>query len=230
MGASLTRAGRLLALIGLALRAGCGESAARRVGELPTVPIAAPAPGTATARPAASVPPAPTPALTAAIPSPTAALTPTFVAWRDPRGAFAIDLPANWHNQPVPQGIGVTSVAFNGLATFSLSFGYQEAPLGEEAARQLAETTRDRLLGDGLIKDPQFSGEARDDGYVLRGSATINALPMAIEVTVRRTAGGALALESWRAPLDLWPEVQRQYAQPMRASLTIDDEALRALR
>jgi len=229
MGTRLNRG----ALIALLLLGGCGEAARRPndAGALPVVPTLAPAatqlaptpqPATATQRvPAAST------AAPATQGVPASALSPTFSTYREPRGVFTVEVPANWRTTPLDNGIGITSLAYNATAITSISLSWQAEQLTPTAMAQIAEQYKTRLLEGYLTKNLALSGLQQDQYYVLSGTATLTGIPTTIEISLEQTPGGTIVLQSWLVPTELWPEFQRVFQQPIQASLTIDDAAAR---
>jgi hypothetical protein len=232
MGAKLNRA----ALIALLLLAGCGEASRRPddAGALPIVPTMAPAltrpaptPPLETALAPTSAALAPTSVAPATQGVPASELTPTFSTYREPRGVFTIDVPANWRTTPLANGIGITSLAYNATAITSLSLSWQADQLTPTAMAQIAEQYKTRLLEGYLTKNLDLSGVQQDQHYVLSGTATLTGTPTTIEISLEQTPGGTIVLQSWLVPTELWPEFQRIFQQPIQASLKIDDAAAR---
>jgi len=229
MGTRLNRG----AVIALLLLVGCGEATRRPndAGALPVVPTLAPAATQlaptppATAAPASSAAPATQGVPASAAPAATSALTPTFSTYREPRGVFTVDVPANWRTMPLANGIGITSLAYNATAITSISLSWQADQLTPTAMAQVAEQYKTRLLEGYLTKNLALSGVQQDQHYVLSGTATLTGTPTTIEISLEQTPGGTIVLQSWLVPTEIWPEFQRVFQQPIQASLTIDDAA-----
>jgi hypothetical protein len=230
MGTRLNRG----AAIALLLLGGCGEAARRPndAGALPIVPTLAPAstrlaptPQPATAPPASTAAPATQGVPASAAPAPTSALSPTFSTYREPRGVFTVDVPANWRTTPLADGIGITSLAYNATAITSISLTWQADQLTPTAMAQIAEQYKTLLLAGYLTKNLALSGIQQDQHYVLSGTATLTGTPTTIEISLEQTPGGTIVLQSWLVPTELWPEFQLVFQRPIQASLTIDDAA-----
>lgn len=208
--------------------AGCGAAATTQqpVGAVPLIP-------TAPARPqptVAATNAVPTNVPTQVVPTVTAALTPTFTTYREPRGVFTIDVPTNWRTSSLPNGVGITSLAYNATVIFTLSFSWQPEQLGPTTQAGIVEELKTRLLSSYMAQDVQLTG-SRDasDRYTLAGTAILNGTPTTIEITLEQTAGGTIVLQSWLVPTALWGDFQPVFKTSMQRSLIIDDQAIQAL-
>lgn len=225
---------RALALALLVAMAGCGSDVRQNQGAAPLIP----SPATLTQAPASPTQAAGDPTLAPATPAvPTLApptltvpLTPTFVTYREPRGVFSIDVPANWKTSALPSAVGINSVAYNATVIFTLSFNWRADRLSPTIEAQIVEELKSNILSSYLAQDVQLSGSRdQQDRYTLSGTVRLDGTPTTLEIRVEQTPGGSIVLQSWLVPTVLWAEFQPLFYQPIVRSLVIDDEALRKL-
>ena len=207
----------------------CGSNAPQNQGAAPLIPSPA-APAAHSAGPTARLAPPTSAPPTLAPPTATAPLAPTFITYREPRGVFSIDVPANWQTTALPNAVGISSLAYNSTVIFTLSFNWRAERLSPTTEAQIVEDLKSKILSSYLAQDVQLSGiRDPEDRYTLSGTVTLDGTPTTLQIRLEQTPGGSIVLQSWLVPTVLWADFQPLFYQPMIQSLVIDDEALRKL-